>query len=613
MKRPTCLWLLLWATLLLGSLVLQSHGSVSREEEEEHKSLFARLREGAAAILTGRNDQGTENKAPTSKELKRDRVVPSTVEVQIEEPAKLGLVRETLVDKGIEAVEKVDAVRCATCEKVDEARQAVKEGVKEGVQEVRNAAAEAGRAATEKAHNLRTNVKEGINEAEEKISRAASAVEEKAKQARNAAANMADRAAECVKEGGHSVMNAASESAASLKDTVKIGMEKAREVISDTAAKAEEGVREAKERAAETADEAKRSIKRGVDQVRESAADTTESLKRKARDAKHALKDGARRARDAAVDLGEDVKEGVSQAEETVAEKMHEFKDGLRSGVHEEEAKDKMESAANKAVGNNHREKERAARDGKREARARAAKDRRGKSGPAFHHEGRPLREKTTRLKADLEALNPDTITQTAEVEGERVARQERRAREAENREAEKSRGMRGVWENAKDKMKKVKDAVTGKTTEVSEELKEDALVEAYNRAKVRAMQAMNKAVSMLGTDALRDKALPTMREALHLTEEAERYAKARLERLLSLSHDDEYERRIKAVGDMTYQRALKEAEDASAYIARMKASINQHIEVKGIVAQEHFDWSETAKEDLLRPMPDDASVAAAA
>jgi len=34
---------------------------------------------------------------------------------------------------------------------------------------------------------------------------------------------------------------------------------------------------------------------------------------------------------------------------------------------------------------------------------------------------------------------------------------------------------------------------------------------------------------------------------------------------------------------------------------------------VKGIAAQEHFNWSGTANEDLLRPMPHEVPMVAAA
>lgn len=70
--------------------------------------------------------------------------------------------------------------------------------------------------------------------------------------------------------------------------------------------------------------------------------------------------------------------------------------------------------------------------------------------------------------------------------------------------------------------------------------------MDAYNRAKVRALHAMNKATRMLAgehiTDALRDKAVTSMREALHFANEAERNAKLRLDHLRSISRD-EYDR----------------------------------------------------------------------
>jgi hypothetical protein len=71
---------------------------------------------------------------------------------------------------------------------------------------------------------------------------------------------------------------------------------------------------------------------------------------------------------------------------------------------------------------------------------------------------------------------------------------------------------------------------------------------EAYNQAKVRAMQAMNKATQLLKrageglSSPVRESAVVSMREALHYAEEAERHAKQRLDHLRAMSRD-QYDR----------------------------------------------------------------------
>jgi hypothetical protein len=204
--------------------------------------------------------------------------------------------------------------------------------------------------------------------------------------------------------------------------------------------------------------------------------------------------------------------------------------------------------------------------------------------------EARPLRDKVAKLKAEVEAMGE----QEAERAWEEVVGEPHEAEEVVVGEA-KAGGVRGAWEKAKQKMqqvgKNVKHAVAGARDKVaeagheaSEELQHDVHVvlhgrrqldmtqiplwrqclmtacggvccgvrtearEAYNQAKVRAMQAMNKATQLLMrageglSSPVRESAVVSMREALHYAEEAERHAKQRLDHLRAMSRD-QYDR----------------------------------------------------------------------
>lgn len=134
--------------VLLGAFVLNSRELTDDElKREEDKTLFERLRDKAAALgsslregiearkrarvdLAGVNQPQTiTEKTVSAKELRDELKAPAKVEV-VGGPAdvKLGQTRTTIVEDrpnaARETLEKVDEVRCATCEKLNEAREA---------------------------------------------------------------------------------------------------------------------------------------------------------------------------------------------------------------------------------------------------------------------------------------------------------------------------------------------------------------------------------------------------------------------------------------------------------------------------------------------------------
>lgn len=109
----------LLAAVLLGSLVLRSQ-ELSRDgvKRDEDKTIFERLRDTAASLgsslregIEARKQARTEGRPATESRVNLDKTHTTVV-------------RDPQAHVADELLEKADQVRCATCEKIDEAREA---------------------------------------------------------------------------------------------------------------------------------------------------------------------------------------------------------------------------------------------------------------------------------------------------------------------------------------------------------------------------------------------------------------------------------------------------------------------------------------------------------